>query len=76
LRNSVVRAPELVNADGDSLYVLAWDLAAKKDNSILSVGKLLHSDKRGWYMEIVNCINLLDKETRKPLTTPEQVKRV
>ena len=27
-------------------------------------------------MEIVNCINLLDKETKKPLTTPEQIERV
>lgn len=76
LRNSVVRPPELINADNKSLYVLAWDLAAKKDNSVLSVGKLLHSPKRGWYMEIVNCINLLDRETKKPLTTPEQVERV
>jgi len=43
LRNSVLRPPELTNVDGKSLYVLAWDLAAKKDNSILSVGKLIHS---------------------------------
>lgn len=76
LRNSVVRPPELANVDGKSLYVLAWDLAAKKDNSVLSVGKLLHSPKRGWHMEIVNCINLLDRETKRPLTTPEQIKRV
>jgi len=76
LRNSVVRPPELVNIDGKSLYAIGWDLAAKKDNSILTVGKLIHSDKRGWRMEIVNCINLLDKETKRPLTTPEQVKRV
>lgn len=76
LRNSVVRPPELVNVDDKSLYVLAWDLAAKKDNSILSVGKLLHSQKRGWHMEIVNCINLLDKQTKRPLSTPEQIKRV
>ena len=76
LRNSLVRPPELTNVDGNSLYVLAWDLAAKKDNSILSVGKLIHHQKRGWLMEIVNCINLLDKETKKPLTTPEQIERV
>ena len=76
LRNSVLRPPELTNVDGKSLYVLAWDLAAKKDNSILSVGKLIHSQKRGWSMEIVNCINLLDRETKRPLTTPEQIARV
>jgi len=27
-------------------------------------------------MEIVNCINLLDRETKRPLTTPEQIARV
>lgn len=72
LKNSDVRPPELINKD-NSLYVLAYDPAKKKDNSVISIGKLLHSDKRGWYMEIVNCINLIDRETHKPLTTPEQI---
>ena len=30
-------------------------------------------DKRGWLLDVVNGINLIDKETQKPLTTPEQV---
>lgn len=75
IKNSVLRPPVLANND-NSLFALAWDLAAKKDNSILSVGKLIKNEKRGWMMEICNCINLLDKRTKKPLTTPEQIDRV
>ena len=75
IKNSIMRPPILINQD-ESLFVLAWDLAAKKDNSILSVGRLFRSEKRGWMMEVCNCINLLDKKTRKPLTTPEQIDRV
>lgn len=75
IKCSEVRPPVLVNSD-NSLFVLAWDLAAKKDNSILSAGKLVRNEKRGWMMEVCNCINLLDKKTKKPLTTPEQIVRV
>ena len=75
IKNSEVRPPMLCN-EGNDLFALAWDLAAKKDNSILSAGRLVKNEKRGWMMEICNCINLLDKKTRKPLTTPEQIDRV
>ena len=73
LRNSVVRPPMLVNND-NSLIVIAYDPAKKRDNSFVLIGKLIHDDKRGWLLEIVNGINLIDKETKRPLTTPEQVK--
>lgn len=72
IQNSIVRPPELVNTDG-SLYMLAYDPAAKKDNSMVGVGKLHRDENRGWMMDIVNCVNLIDKNSRKPLTTPEQV---
>ena len=75
IKNSVVMPPVLANKD-NSLFALAWDPAAKKDNSILSVGRLFRSEKRGWMMEVCNCVNLLDKKTKRPLTTPEQVVRV
>lgn len=75
LRNSEVRPPILVNEDG-SLFVIAFDPAKKRDNSFVLIGKLIRDDKRGWIMQIVNGINLIDKETRKPLTTPEQVKEL
>lgn len=72
LRNSEVRPPILVNED-NSLFVLGYDPAKKKDNSVVSIGKLKHNNHTGWTMDIVNCINLIDKETQKPLTTPEQI---
>ena len=73
LRNSIVRPPMLVN-DDNSLMVIAWDPAKKKDNSFVLIGKLHKDDRRGWLLDIVNGINLIDKETKRPLTTPEQIK--
>ena len=73
LRNSVVRPPMLVN-DDNSLMILSFDPAKKRDNSFVLIGKLHRDDKRGWLLDVVNGINLIDKETKKPLTTPEQVR--
>lgn len=72
LRNSVVRPPMLVN-DDNSYIVICFDPAKKRDNSFVLIGKLHRDEKRGWLLDIVNGINLIDKETKKPLTTPEQV---
>lgn len=73
LRNSVVRPPMLVNED-NSYMVICFDPAKKRDNSFVLIGKLHKDDKRGWLLDVVNGINLIDKETKRPLTTPEQVK--
>lgn len=73
LRNSVVRPPMLVNED-NSYIVICFDPAKKRDNSFVLIGKLHKDDKRGWLLDVVNGINLIDKETKRPLTTPEQVK--
>lgn len=72
LRNSVVRPPMLVN-DDNSYIVICFDPAKKRDNSFVLIGKLHRDEKRGWLLDVVNGINLIDKETKKPLTTPEQV---
>ena len=72
LRNSVVRPPMLIN-DDNSLMVICFDPAKKRDNSFVLIGKLHRDEKRGWLLDVVNGINLIDKETKKPLTTPEQV---
>lgn len=72
LRNSVVRPPMLIN-DDNSLMVICFDPAKKKDNSFVLIGKLHRDEKRGWLLDVVNGINLIDKQTKKPLTTPEQV---
>lgn len=73
LRNSVIRPPMLVNED-NSYMVICFDPAKKRDNSFVLIGKLHKDDKRGWLLDVVNGINLIDKETKRPLTTPEQVK--
>ena len=75
LRNSVVRPPVLVNTTND-LFVLAYDPAKKRDNSFVLIGRLYKDEKRGWLMDIVNGVNLLDKETKRPLTTPEQLRQL
>jgi hypothetical protein len=75
LRNSETRPPELCNID-NSCYLIAYDPAKKKDNSVVGIGKIKRDEKRGWLMDIVNCINLIDRETQKPLTTPEQIDMV
>ena len=72
LRNSVVRPPMLVN-DDNSYIIICFDPAKKRDNSFVLIGKLHKDEKRGWLLDVVNGINLIDKETKKPLTTPEQV---
>lgn len=72
LRNSVVRPPMLIN-DDNSYMIIAFDPAKKRDNSFVLIGKLHRDEKRGWLLDIVNGINLIDKDTKKPLTTPEQV---
>ena len=53
---------------------IAWDPAKNKDISFVLIGKLHKDDRRGWLLDIVNGINLIDKETKRPLTTPEQIK--
>ena len=63
----------LIN-DDDSYMIICFDPAKKRDNSFVLIGKLHRDDRRGWLLDVVNGINLIDKETQKPLTTPEQVK--
>lgn len=72
LRNSEVRPPMLIN-DDNSMMVICYDPAKKRDNSFVLIGKLHKDDRRGWLLDVVNGVNLIDKETQKPLTTPEQV---
>ena len=78
IKNSFVRPPELCNVDNKTMYSLAYDPARKRDNSVVTVGKYVYDENRGWTMDIVNCINLVDITTKKrtPLETPKQVKRL
>lgn len=78
-RNEEVRVPDLCNATGDKKYVITYDPARSRDNSVILVGEIYDYiqldgsiDKR---MKLVNCINLIDvgKKIKSPMRTPEQI---
>ena len=79
-RNEEVRKPLLYNDTGDKKFVICYDPARSRDNSVILVGEIYDFelengsiDKR---MRIVNCINLVDvgKKIKSPMQTPDQIK--
>ena len=76
-RNSEVRAPLLYNDTNDKKFVLCYDPARSRDNSVILVAEIYLDDKTDKYKaRIVNCVNLLDvgKKRKSPMQTPDQVK--
>lgn len=78
-RNEEIRKPLLYNDTGDKKFVIAYDPARSRDNSVILVGELYDFiqidgsiDKR---MRLVNCINLIDvgKKIKSPMQTPDQI---
>ena len=78
-RNEEVRKPLLYNDTGDKKFVIAYDPARSRDNSVILVGEIYDFeqvdgtiDKR---MRLVNCINLIDvgKKIKSPMQTPDQI---
>lgn len=78
-RNEETRKPLLYNDTGDKKFVITYDPARSRDNSVILVGEIYDVeqvdgtiDKR---MRIVNCINLIDvgKKIKSPMQTPDQV---
>lgn len=78
-RNEETRKPLLYNDTGDKKFVIAYDPARSRDNSIILVGEIYEFkqvdgsiDVR---MRLVNCINLIDvgKKIKSPMRTPEQI---
>jgi phage FluMu gp28-like protein len=78
-RNEEIRKPLLYNDTGDKKFVIAYDPARSRDNSVILVGEIYDYeqvdgsiDKR---MRLVNCINLIDvgKKIKSPMQTPEQI---
>lgn len=78
-RNEEIRKPLLYNDTGDKKFVIAYDPARSRDNSVILVGEIYdHVQKDGNIdkrMRLVNCINLLDigKKIKSPMQTPDQV---
>ena len=75
-RNSEVRVPLLYNDTNDKKFVLCYDPARSRDNSVILVAEIYFDEKTGQYKaRIVNCVNLLDvgKKRKSPMQTPDQV---
>lgn len=79
-RNEEIRKPLLYNDTGNKKFVIAYDPARSRDNSVILVGEIYDyelSDKNiEKRMRIVNCINLIDvgKKIKSPMQTPDQIK--
>lgn len=78
-RNEEIRKPLLYNDTGDKKFVICYDPARSRDNSVILVGEIYDYeqvdgsiDKR---MRLVNCINLVDigKKIKSPMQTPDQI---
>lgn len=78
-RNEETRRPLLENDTGKKKFVLAYDPARTRDNSVIGVGEIYHDiDENGnddIKMRICNCMNLMDvgKKIKSPMQTPDQI---
>ena len=78
-RNEEIRKPLLYNDTGDKKFVICYDPARSRDNSVILVGEIYDyeningtTEKK---MRLVNCINLIDvgKKIKSPMQTPDQI---
>lgn len=78
-RNEETRKPLLYNDTGDKKFIITYDPARSRDNSVIMVMEVYKeenpdgtNDVRG---RIVNVINLLDvgKKIKSPMRTPDQI---
>ena len=74
-RNSETRAPLLYNDTGKKKFVIAYDPARSRDNSVILVMELYQTEDGEHKGRIVNCVNLLDvgKRIKSPMRTPDQI---
>ena len=76
-RNSETRVPLLYNDTNKRKFVIAYDPARSRDNSVILVMEIYLDESSGEYKgRIVNCVNLIDigKKRKTPMQTPDQVK--
>ena len=74
-RNSETRPPLLYNDTGKKKFVLAYDPARSRDNSVILVMEIYQTSDGECKGRIVNCVNLLDigKKIKSPMRTPDQI---
>ncbi len=76
-RNSETRVPLLYNDTNKKKFVIAYDPARSRDNSVILVMEIYMDEITKKYKgRIVNCVNLIDvgKKRKSPMQTPDQVK--
>lgn len=77
-RNSETRKPLLYNDTGNKKFIIAYDPARSRDNSVILVCEVYTvdcGDVKDIRMRVVNCINLIDvgKKIKSPMKTPDQI---
>ena len=78
-RNEETRKPLLYNDTGDKKFIITYDPARVRDNSIVLIGELYNDAPPDRPVDLkvrlVNCISLVDigKKNKTPMQTPEQV---
>ena len=74
-RNSETRPPLLYNDTGKKKFVIAYDPARSRDNSVILVMEIYQSADGEYKGRVVNCVNLLDigKKIKSPMRTPDQI---
>lgn len=73
-RNSETRVPLLYNDTNNKKFILCYDPARSRDNSIITVFEL-YEDDEGYKLRIVNCVNMIDISNKRkmPMQTTDQV---
>lgn len=73
-RNSETRVPLLYNDTNNKKFILCYDPARSRDNSIITVFEL-YEDGEGYKLRIVNCVNMIDISNKRkmPMQTTDQV---
>lgn len=74
-RNEQLRKPDFYNKDGKTRYIITYDPARIRDNSIVTVAELREQNKNDITAAVVNCQNLMDvgKKIKSPMQIPDQV---
>lgn len=78
-RNEETRKPLLDNPTSDKKFILAYDPARSRDNSVIGVGEIYEdidiNGNKDIKMRICNCVNLMDvgKKIKSPMQTPDQI---
>lgn len=74
-RNEETRKPLLMNDTGEKKFILTYDPARSRDNSVILIVEVYGFGTGDIKGRIVNCVNLLDvgKKIKSPMQTPDQI---